>query len=193
MDITKTDEKTVETAPEPKTEGSSEVEAATEATVERDAQAEPADDASDDDSLEDDSLDDDELAAETSTGVGVGAGGAAVVSAALGAVALTGTWTGKVVSERETLMGQISSQSAPPAQQISEIYGDAWHSTALVNGVFALLALVTAVLVLVLARPDRPVWVRAVALGGAVLGGLGLLLSVGTYFDLFLSLPTTGS
>ncbi|MEU3428801.1 hypothetical protein [Streptomyces gardneri] len=194
MDITKTDEKTVETAPEPKTEGSSEVEAATEATVERDAQAEPAepaDDASDDDSLEDDSLDDDELAAETSTGVG--AGGAAVVSAALGAVALTGTWTGKVVSERETLMGQISSQSAPPAQQISEIYGDAWHSTALVNGVFALLALVTAVLVLVLARPDRPVWVRAVALGGAVLGGLGLLLSVGTYFDLFLSLPTTGS
>ncbi|MFB7610456.1 hypothetical protein [Streptomyces gardneri] len=199
MDITKTDEKTVETAPEPKTEGSSEVEAATEATVERDAQAEPAepaDDASDDDSLEDDSLeddslDDDELEAETSTGVG--AGGAAVVSAALGAVALTGTWTGKVVSERETLMGQISSQSAPPAQQISEIYGDAWHSTALVNGVFALLALVTAVLVLVLARPDRPVWVRAVALGGAVLGGLGLLLSVGTYFDLFLSLPTTGS
>ncbi|MFE1904743.1 hypothetical protein ACFW96_13910 [Streptomyces gardneri] len=194
MDITKTDEKTVDTAPEPKTEGSSEVEAATEATVERDAQAEPAEPAeyaSDDDSLDDDSLDDDELAAETSTGVG--AGGAAVVSAALGAVALTGTWTGKVVSERETLMGQISSQSAPPAQQISEIYGDAWHSTALVNGVFALLALVTAVLVLVLARPDRPVWVRAVALGGAVLGGLGLLLSVGTYFDLFLSLPTTGS
>ncbi|MFE7547348.1 hypothetical protein [Streptomyces gardneri] len=201
MDITKTDEKTVETAPEPKTEGSSEVEAAAAATVEPDAQdkaepAEPADDASDDDFLEDDfleddSLDDDELAAETSTGVG--AGGAAVVSAALGAVALTGTWTGKVVSERETLMGQISSQSAPPAQQISEIYGDAWHSTALVNGVFALLALVTAVLVLVLARPDRPVWVRAVALGGAVLGGLGLLLSVGTYFDLFLSLPTTGS
>ncbi|CUM38288.1 FIG01122186: hypothetical protein [Streptomyces venezuelae] len=196
MDITKTDEKTAETAPEPKTEGSSEVEAATGATVERDAQdtqaepAEPADDASDDDSLDDDSLDD-ELAAEASTGVG--AGGAAVVSAALGAVALTGTWTGKVVSERETLMGQISSQSAPPAQQISEIYGDAWHSTALVNGVFALLALVTAVLVLVLARPDRPVWVRAVALAGAVLGGLGLLLSVGTYFDLFLSLPTTGS
>ncbi|MEU1865383.1 hypothetical protein [Streptomyces gardneri] len=189
MDITKTDEKTVETAPEPKTEGSSEVEAATEATVERDAQAEPAEPA--DDASDDDSLDDDELAAETSTGVG--AGGAAVVSAALGAVALTGTWTGKVVSERETLMGQISSQSAPPAQQISEIYGDAWHSTALVNGVFALLALVTAVLVLVLARPDRPVWVRAVALGGAVLGGLGLLLSVGTYFDLFLSLPTTGS
>ncbi|MEU3745311.1 MULTISPECIES: hypothetical protein [Streptomyces] len=204
MDITKTDEKTAETATEPKTEASSEVETATEAGQEpaapaepdaRAASAEPADDASADDAP-DDELDDDELdelLAESPAGTGVGAGGAAVVSAALGAVALTGTWTGKVVSERETLIGQISSQNGPPAQQISEIYGDAWHSTALVNGLFSLLALVTAVLVLVLARPERPVWVRAVALGGAVLGGLGLLLSAGTYFDLFLSLPTTGS
>lgn len=202
MDITKTDakidEKTAEPATVPAAEAATEASVAAEASVEplaaqddepaaSDASAdEPADEELDDDEL-------DELLAEAPASSGVGAGGAAVVSAALGAVALTGTWTGKVVSERETLIGQISSQSAAPAQQISEIYGDAWHSTALVNGVFALLALVTAVLVLVLARPDRPVWVRAVALGGAVLGGLGLLLSVGTYFDLFLSLPTTGS
>ncbi|WP_225799263.1 hypothetical protein [Streptomyces sp. NK15101] len=123
---------------------------------------------------------------------GVGAGAAAVVSAALAAVALTGTWTGRVVAERETLIGQIkTSAGGTPAQQINEIYGDAWHSTALVNGVFALLALIVAVLVLTL--PRRPAWVRAVAVAGAVLGGLGLLLSAGTYFDLFLSLPTTGS
>ncbi len=78
-----------------------------------------------------------------------------MVSAALGAVALTGTWTGKVVSERETLVGQIkTSGSGTPAQQISEIYGDAWHSTALVNGVFALLALIVAVTVLLL--PGAP-------------------------------------
>ncbi|MFB7587221.1 hypothetical protein [Streptomyces sp. NPDC056169] len=187
MDITKTDEKTEETATEPKTEASPEVEAAAEAT------AEPAAQDALDEADEADDADDDEVPAEVSAGTGVGAGGAAVVSAALGAVALTGTWTAKVVSERETLIGQIHSQSGTPAQQISEIYGDAWHSTALVNGVFALLALVTAVLVLVLVRPERPAWVRAVALAGAVLGGLGLLLSVGTYFDLFLSLPTTGS
>ncbi|MFC8587560.1 hypothetical protein ACFUGD_23865 [Streptomyces sp. NPDC057217] len=125
-------------------------------------------------------------------GAGVGSGAAAVVSAALGAVALTGTWTGKVVSERETLVGQIkTSGGGTPTQQISEIYGDAWHSTALVNGVFALLALIVAVTVLLL--PRRPAWVRAVAVAGAVLGGLGVLLSIGTYFDLFLSLPTAGS
>ncbi|MFJ3814997.1 hypothetical protein [Streptomyces sp. NPDC090056] len=137
---------------------------------------------------------DDDLDGETHavTDTGVGAGAAAVVSAALAAVALTGTWAGKVVSERETLLGQIkTSGSGTPTQQISEIYGDAWHSTALVNGVFALIALIVAVTVLAL--PRRPAWVRAVAVAGAVLGGLGLLLSVGTYFDLFLSLPTAGS
>ncbi|MFF5634543.1 hypothetical protein [Streptomyces sp. NPDC012825] len=134
----------------------------------------------------------DDEAAPTGTGTGVGAGAAAVVSAALGAVALTGTWAGRVVSERETLVGQIkTSGSGTPTQQISEIYGDAWHSTALVNGVFALIALIVAVAVLVL--PRRPALVRAVAVAGAVLGGLGLLLSAGTYFDLFLSLPTAGS
>ncbi|MFB6628795.1 hypothetical protein ACFCWY_02785 [Streptomyces sp. NPDC056362] len=146
---------------------------------------------------EDDDLEDLEADAEagrtaTATGTGIGAGAAAVVSAALAAVALTGTWTGKVVSERETLIGQIkTSNGGSPAQQISEIYGDAWHSTALVNGVFALLALIVGVLVLTL--PRRAPWVRSVAVAGAVLGGLGLLLSAGTYFDLFLSLPSTGS
>ncbi|MGW5778228.1 hypothetical protein [Streptomyces sp. NPDC003863] len=143
-----------------------------------------------DDELDDDELDDEEAPSPEATGVGAAA--AAVVSAALSAVALTGTWTGKVVAERETLIGQIkTSAGGTPAQQINEIYGDAWHSTALVNGVFALLAVIVGVLVLTL--PRRPVWVRAVAVAGAVLGGLGLLLSVGTYFDLFLSLPTTGS
>ncbi|MDX2296643.1 MULTISPECIES: hypothetical protein [Streptomyces] len=123
---------------------------------------------------------------------GVGSAAAAVVSAALSVVALTGTWTGRVVAERETLIGQIkTSGGGTPAQQISEIYGDAWHSTALVNGVFALLAVIVAAVVLAL--PRRPLRVRAIAVAGAVLGGLGLLLSVGTYLDLFLSLPTAGS
>ncbi|MFJ8662660.1 hypothetical protein [Streptomyces sp. NPDC093795] len=148
-----------------------------------------ADDSDEDDSEDELSAEGEAAAAPASAGVGAAA---AVVSAALGAVALTGTWTGKVVSERETLIGQIKTSGAgTPAQQISEIYGDAWHTTALVNGVFALVALLVAVLVLIL--PGRPTWVRAVAVAGAVLGGLGLLLSAGTYFDLFLSLPTAGS
>ncbi|ORT55270.1 hypothetical protein [Streptomyces sp. CB03238] len=123
---------------------------------------------------------------------GLAAAAAAVVATALGIASLTGTWMGRVASERETLIGQITtSQTGSPAQQISEIYGDAWHTTALVNGLFAVVALITGLIVLT--RPQRPLWIRAVALAGAVLGGLGLLLSAGMYADLFLSLPTTGS
>ncbi|MBM7055793.1 hypothetical protein [Streptomyces durocortorensis] len=131
---------------------------------------------------------------------GVGAGAAAVVSAALGVVALTGAWTGRVAAERETLIGQIkTSGGGSPAQQISEIYGDAWHATALVNGVFAVLALLVGVFVLV--RPafgtpsekPQPTWVRAVALAGVALGVLGVLISAGMYFDLFAALPSAGA
>ncbi|MGW4836242.1 hypothetical protein [Streptomyces globisporus] len=131
---------------------------------------------------------------------GVGAGAAAVVSAALGVVALTGAWSGRVAAERETLIGQIkTSGGGSAAQQISEIYGDAWHTTALVNGLFALLALLVGVVVLVGpafgAPADRPqpAWVRAVALAGVALGVLGVLISAGMYFDLFASLPSAGT
>ncbi|MEV7901996.1 hypothetical protein [Streptomyces anulatus] len=151
-----------------------------------------ADDADDDDALEPDPFEE--------ARHGVGAGAAAVVSAALGVVALTGAWTGRVAAERETLIGQIqTSGGGSAAQQISEIYGDAWHTTALVNGVFAVLALLVGVFVLV--RPafgvpsDRPqpTWVRAVATAGVALGVLGVLISAGMYFDLFVSLPTAGA
>jgi len=129
---------------------------------------------------------------------GVGTGAAAVVAAGLGIVSLSGAWTGRVAAERETLIGQIktSGGGGSAAQQISELYGDAWHSTALVNGLFALLALLVGVFVLV--RPAfgtpslRPMagWVRSVATAGIALGVLGLLISVGMYLDLFVALPS---
>ncbi|MER5558422.1 MULTISPECIES: hypothetical protein [unclassified Streptomyces] len=128
---------------------------------------------------------------------GFGAGAAAVVAGALGAVSLTGTWMGKTLSERATLIGQIkTSQGGTAAQQIQQIYGNSWHTTALVNGVFALLALIVGAVVL--ARPafgapgraEQPVWVKAVALAGVVLGVVGLLISAGMYLDLFAALPS---
>ncbi|MYV92820.1 hypothetical protein [Streptomyces sp. SID1034] len=141
----------------------------------------------------------DELDAETAPArAGFGAGAAAVVAGALGAVSLSGTWMGKTLSERATLIGQIkTSQSGTAAQQIQEIYGNSWHTTALVNGVFALLALIVGAVVL--ARPafgtpgraEQPVWVKAVALAGVVLGVVGLLISAGMYLDLFAALPST--
>ncbi|MFB7528543.1 hypothetical protein ACFC0C_09880 [Streptomyces sp. NPDC056178] len=128
---------------------------------------------------------------------GLGPAAAAVAAAGLGVVALSGSWTGKIAAERETLIGQIkTSTGSSAAQQISEIYGDAWHATALVNGLFALLAVLVGVFALV--RPafgapsshPQPGWVRAVATAGIALGVLGVVLSIGMYFDLIVSLPT---
>ncbi|MFB7135740.1 hypothetical protein ACFCZY_29570 [Streptomyces sp. NPDC056237] len=130
---------------------------------------------------------------------GFGPAAAAVAAAGLGVVALSGSWTGKIAAERETLIGQIkTSTGSSAAQQISEIYGDAWHATALVNGLFALLAVLVGVFALV--RPafgapsphPQPGWVRAVATAGIALGVLGVVLSIGMYFDLIVSLPSAG-
>ncbi|MFI5726256.1 hypothetical protein [Streptomyces cyaneofuscatus] len=170
----------------------------------RDEAAVPAEgtDEAEDGGLESDGLEPDGLEPDPFTEArhGVGAGAMAVVSAALGIVALTGAWSGRVAAERETLMGQIQTAGgSSAAQQISEIYGDAWHTTALVNGIFAVLALLVGAFVL--ARPafgtpatrPQPAWIRAVALAGIALGTLGVLISAGMYFDLFLSLPVAGT
>lgn len=128
---------------------------------------------------------------------GVGQGAGAVVSAGLGIVSLTGSWIGTVAAARETLVGQLqTSQSATVAKQVKEVYGDAWQTSALWGGLFALLALVVGVVVL--ARPafgapgrPQPAWIKSVAWGGVALGVIGLLLAVLKYTDLLLGLPST--
>lgn len=134
--------------------------------------------------------DDDGRTPRGSSGLAASAG--AVFAAGLGVVGLSGSWIGRVAAERQTLIGQIkTSQGGSPADQISAIYGDAWHTTALSNGVFALLALIIGLVVLT--RPRKSGWVPAVAVAGAALGALGLIVSIGMYFDIILALPSAGS
>ncbi|MEU3225020.1 hypothetical protein ABZ695_17920 [Streptomyces sp. NPDC006976] len=149
--------------------------------------------------LEADEHDTDEHDTDDEESSGLVAAAAAVVSAGLGVVSLTGGWTSRVAAERETLIGQIKTSSGgSAAQQISEIYGDAWHATALVNGLFGLLALLVGCYVLVRPAFGAPTahpqagWVRSVAKGGIALGTLGVLISVAMYFDLIVALPTAG-
>ncbi|QOV35372.1 hypothetical protein IM697_35755 [Streptomyces ferrugineus] len=129
----------------------------------------------------------------------VGQGAGAVVSAALGLVSLTGGWIGTVAAARETLIGQLETASnAGVAQQIKEVYGDAWQTSALWAGLFALTALIVGVVVL--ARPafgapgssPQPAWIKSVAWGGVALGVIGLLLAVLKYTDALLGLPSAG-
>jgi uncharacterized membrane protein YdbT with pleckstrin-like domain len=132
---------------------------------------------------------------EGPTGVGQGAG--AVVSAALGLVSLTGSWIGTVAAARETLVGQLqTSSSATVAKQVKEIYGDAWKTSALWGGLFALVALLVGVAVLArpaFGAPGKPqaVWIKSVAWGGVALGVIGLLLAVLKYTGFLLDLPST--
>ncbi|MET7737394.1 hypothetical protein ABZT02_39650 [Streptomyces sp. NPDC005402] len=143
--------------------------------------------------------DEDELpqAAQEQGPTGVGQGAGAVVSAALGLVSLTGSWIGTVAAARETLVGQLeTSSTATVAKQVKEVYGDAWQTTAVWGGIFALIALVVGVAVLArpaFGAPGKPqaVWIKSVAWGGVALGLIGLLLAVLKYTGLLLDLPST--
>ncbi|MFF7358389.1 MULTISPECIES: hypothetical protein [Streptomyces] len=129
---------------------------------------------------------------------GAGQGAGAVVSAALGLVSLSGGWIGTVAGAREQLVGQLRTPStAGVATQIKAVYGNAWHSTALWAGLFALAALLTGVVVLARpafgapGRPQAP-WTKSVAWAGVSLGVIGLLLAGLKYSDILLGLPSTG-
>ncbi|MEK2471541.1 hypothetical protein [Streptomyces noursei] len=144
-----------------------------------------ADDATDDATATDDTADEADTPEEPAPSAAAGAG--AVVAAGLGLASVTGTWLGTLLAERQTVLGQIKLQSGKVTDQIGAVYGTPWHTTALVNGVFAVLAMLVAAVVL---TGRRPTWVRAVAWGGLALGLLGLLISAGMYLDLFASLPS---
>ncbi|MCC5480387.1 hypothetical protein ACFV2N_12635 [Streptomyces sp. NPDC059680] len=172
------------------------VEAAT--TEEESAQAEALEDGPGQADAADEEAAGEREPAEEKVPSGVGQGAGAVVSAALGLVSLSGGWIGTVAGAREQLVGQLrTSSTASVATQIKAVYGNAWHSTALWAGLFALAALLTGVVVLArpaFGAPGRPQahWIKSVAWAGVSLGAIGLLLAVLKYSDALLALPSAG-
>ncbi|MFF6957622.1 hypothetical protein [Streptomyces sp. NPDC008317] len=137
---------------------------------------------------------DDALAAEPSAASAIVTGAAAVAGAALALSSLTGTWLSNVVSQRQGLIGQIKTSSGTAKQQIAAGYGTPWHAIALVNGIFAVVALIVCGGVLLhpasRARAARGHWSQALAWGGVVLAFIGLLIAGAMWFDVFADLPT---
>lgn len=139
-----------------------------------------------------------DTASEAQGAHGVGQGAAAIVSAGLGVVSLTGSWLGTVAAARETLVGQLETAAdSTVAVQIKEVYGDAWQTSALWGGLFALTALIIGVAVL--ARPAfgtpgavQAPWIKSVAWAGVALGAIGLLFAFLKYTDVLLGLPAAG-
>lgn len=153
-------------------------------------------DASDDVLDEQDEVLGGKYASDASTGVGQGA--AAIVSVGLGLVSLTGSWLGTIAQARDSLYGQLEAQQgASVATQIKQVYSDSWNANALVAGVFALIALIVGVAVLVrpaFGDPDRAPqtpWIKSVAWAGISLGFLGLVLAALKFSDILLAMPTT--
>jgi hypothetical protein len=190
VDVTKTDNAEASTENENDTEA-----AGSAADVEEPDAADETDET--DEADEDLAADDDSAEAGQDTGVGQGA--AAVVSAGLGVVSLTGSWVATVAAARESLNGQLqlqASSTASVAAQVKEVYGDAWATTALIGGLFALAALIVGVVVLVrpaFGAPGKPqaAWIKSVAWAGVSLGVVGLVLAVAKYSDILLGLPST--
>ncbi|MFJ8008083.1 hypothetical protein [Streptomyces fagopyri] len=194
----KSDKETAEvtgTEETPDSAAVTDTQAETEARAETETEA--AAEEQDDDAEADAPADEDLPAAAEKSAPGVGQGAAAVVSAALGIVSLTGSWVATVAAARETLVGQLqTSSSASVATQVKEVYGDAWATTALVGGLFALAALIVGVVVLARpafgapGKPQAP-WIKSVAWAGVSLGVVGLVLAVAKYSDILLGLPST--
>lgn len=133
---------------------------------------------------------------EGPTGVGQGAG--AVVSAALGLVSLTGGWIGTLAGQKESLLSQMqNSQTSNVDTLLKEGYGDVWNTQAVYAGVFALVALLVGVFVLIrpaFGAPGKPQagWIKSVSWAGVSLGVIGLLIAVLKYVDVLVSLPSAG-
>lgn len=120
------------------------------------------------------------------------AGAIAIVSAGLGLSSVSGTWLGDMLRARAEIVGQIEASSGTGGgNPVDAVYTTPWNTVALANGAFALVAVVLGGLLLLArgTRADTPTWVKAVTLGGIVLGLCGLFVSGGMYFDLFASKP----
>ncbi|QMU67955.1 hypothetical protein [Streptacidiphilus sp. P02-A3a] len=134
-------------------------------------------------------LTDDELDALTQgeTSKGVVGGAFAIAAGALGLASITGTWVSNVVYERQQLIGSIASSGKSSAQVISAEYATPWHRVAMINGFFAIGAVVIGLGVLIggyfLAARPMPGWARAVAWAALGLGIIGLVISGVMYFD----------
>lgn len=140
----------------------------------------------------DTTAEDDTAETTPASGGGFVAGAVALVSAALGLVSITGSSLADKLHARREIIGQIDSNSGAQVDQMEVFYSAPWNTVALINGAFAVVAVLVGggVLLALHGRSSetRP-WVKALALGGVILGLIGLLIAVAMNFNLFADQP----
>ena len=135
---------------------------------------------------------------EEAVGSGFVSGAFGITSLVLAVASLTGGWLGTVYGARSEYLVELKTTSQS-AQASLNAFHSSWHGQAAIAGIFAIAALLIGAGVLtapsLLLSGRAPAWVRATALGGLVLGLIGLLLALLTWFDVLaagLTAPTAG-
>ncbi|MCD9146151.1 hypothetical protein [Streptomyces albireticuli] len=111
----------------------------------------------------------------------------AISSLALSFISLSGAWAADFVLQRQELIGRMQGNSASVSDQIESIYATPWHAAATLNGILALLGILTGFSLKLFKNPHP--WKKNIAAGGVALGLLALSVAVGIFFDLFTEIP----
>lgn len=123
---------------------------------------------------------------EEAVGSGFVSGAFGLTSLVLALVSLGGGWLGTVYGARAEYLVELKT-STQSAQASLNAFHSSWHGQAAIAGIFAIAALLIGVGVLaspsLLLSARTPAWVRASALGGIILGLVGLLLAILTWFN----------
>lgn len=136
-------------------------------------------------------LDEDEDTEETA-GSGLVSGAFGLTALAFAVTSLTGGWIGNIYGNRAQynteLHAKAATSQAQSTQNSLDAFGSGWHAQAAVSGIFALAALLFGAGVLaspgLLLSGRTPAWARGAALGAVIIGAVGLLLAVLTWFGL---------
>jgi hypothetical protein len=130
-------------------------------------------------------VDDEEDGAEA-VGSGFVSGAFGLTSLLVALVSLTGGWLGPVLGTREQYIKELNAKSQSAQVTLDGFHSSA-HTQAAFSGIFAIAALVIAAGVFaapsLLLSGRTPVWARATALGGVIVGAIGLLLAILTWYN----------
>jgi hypothetical protein len=124
---------------------------------------------------------------EEPTGSGFVSGAFGLTSLVLAIVSLTGGWLGTVYGARAEYVAELNTKTQS-TQASLDAFHSSWHGQAALGGIFAIAALLFGAGVLaspaLLLSGKTPGWARATALGGLILGAIGLLLAILAWFNI---------
>lgn len=121
-----------------------------------------------------------------SGGSGLVAGAFGLASLALGIASLTGGWLGSVYGARAEYVAELK-QKTQSTQASLDAFHSSWHAQAAIGGFFSIAALLFGAGALaapgLLLSGRAPAWARAAALGGVIIGLIGLILALLGWFN----------